>query len=68
VPFALHLPSHFIFFPLSPFVFVGVVTLIICVIVQKTVGFRLDEESERMGLDQSLHGEHGYGHSNTMGF
>ena len=49
-------------------VFAGVFTLIICVFVQKTVGFRLDEERERMGLDQSLHGEHGYGHSNTMGF
>ena len=42
-------------------VFAGVVTLIICVFVQKTVGFRLDEERERMGLDQSLHGEHAYG-------
>jgi Amt family ammonium transporter len=35
-------------------------TLIICFIVEKSVGFRIDEESEIMGLDQSLHGEHGY--------
>jgi ammonia channel protein AmtB len=30
-------------------------------IVEKSVGFRIEEESEVMGLDQSLHGEHGYG-------
>jgi Amt family ammonium transporter len=38
----------------------GVATIILCVIVEKTVGFRLDEESEYRGLDQSLHGERGY--------
>lgn len=37
-------------------------TLVICFIVEKTVGFRLDEQREVTGLDQSLHGEHGYGH------
>ena len=36
-------------------------TLIIYFIVEKTVGFRLDEEKEIEGLDQSLHGERGYG-------
>ena len=36
-------------------------TLIICVVVEKTVGFRLGEEQENVGLDYSLHGEHGYG-------
>jgi Amt family ammonium transporter len=36
-------------------------TYIICHIVEKTVGFRLDEQSETEGLDQSLHGERGYG-------
>ena len=36
-------------------------TLIICVIVEKTIGFRLDDQSEITGLDQSLHGERGYG-------
>lgn len=36
-------------------------TLVICFIVEKTVGFRLDEQRELTGLDQSLHGEHGYG-------
>ncbi len=39
----------------------AVATLIICVIVEKTVGFRLDEQKEIEGLDQSLHGESGYG-------
>jgi ammonium transporter, Amt family len=36
-------------------------TLIICHIVQKTVGFRLDAEREMAGLDYALHGERGYG-------
>jgi Amt family ammonium transporter len=36
-------------------------TLVICFIVQKTVGFRLDEKWEMAGMDHSLHGEHGYG-------
>lgn len=38
----------------------GVATIILCIIVEKTVGFRIDEESEYRGLDQSLHGERGY--------
>jgi len=29
--------------------------------VEKTVGFRLDQQKEIEGLDQSLHGESGYG-------
>lgn len=36
-------------------------TVIIYFIVEKTVGFRIDEQGEIEGLDQSLHGEHGYG-------
>jgi len=36
-------------------------TCIIYFIVEKTIGFRIDEEKEQEGLDQSLHGEHGYG-------
>jgi Amt family ammonium transporter len=36
-------------------------TGIIYFIVEKTIGFRLDEQMEIEGLDQSLHGEHGYG-------
>ncbi len=38
----------------------GTATFILCVIVEKTIGFRLDQEKEYMGLDQSLHGERGY--------
>jgi len=38
----------------------AVSTFIICIIVEKTVGFRIDPESEEIGLDQSLHGERGY--------
>jgi len=36
-------------------------TAIIVYIVEKTLGFRIDEHKEIEGLDQSLHGEHGYG-------
>ena len=39
-------------------------TWIICFLVEKTVGFRLDEEKEVTGMDASLHGEHGYGLTN----
>ena len=36
-------------------------TLLICFVVEKTLGFRINEEEEVAGLDYSLHGEHGYG-------
>ncbi len=36
-------------------------TAIIVFIVEKTLGFRINEQSEIEGLDRSLHGEHGYG-------
>ncbi|MEJ2688879.1 MAG: ammonium transporter [Deltaproteobacteria bacterium] len=39
----------------------AVATLVICFVVEKTVGFRLDENREIAGLDYSLHGERGYG-------
>ncbi len=36
-------------------------TAIIVFVVEKTLGFRIEEQKEIEGLDQSLHGEHGYG-------
>lgn len=36
-------------------------TLVICFVVSKTVGFRIDRQSELEGMDASLHGENGYG-------
>lgn len=36
-------------------------TLLICLIVEKTVRFRMDKKEEMIGLDHCLHGEHGYG-------
>ncbi len=44
-------------------------TVIIYFIVEKTVGFRLNELGELEGLDKSLHGESGYGliHSDLVG-
>ncbi len=37
------------------------VTLAICFVVEKTIGFRVDPQQELEGLDSSLHGESGYG-------
>ena len=39
----------------------AIVTLILVIIVEKTVGFRMSEENEMAGMDHSLHGETGYG-------
>ena len=36
-------------------------TAIVVFVVEKTIGFRIDVQKEIEGLDQSLHGEHGYG-------
>ncbi|BBO91329.1 ammonium transporter [Desulfosarcina ovata] len=36
-------------------------TVVICVLVEKSVGFRIDEQDEFDGLDKSLHSENGYG-------
>lgn len=36
-------------------------TIVICWVVDKIAGFRIDTEGEQEGLDQSLHGESGYG-------
>ncbi len=38
----------------------SVLTLIICILIEKTIGFRLDPERELIGLDKALHGERGY--------
>jgi Amt family ammonium transporter len=42
-------------------IYAGVVTLILLVIVEKTVGIKLDNQGEMSGMDHTLHGEHGYG-------
>jgi Amt family ammonium transporter len=42
-------------------VYAGVVTIILLVLVNKTVGLKLAEEDEMSGMDRSLHGEQGYG-------
>ena len=36
-------------------------TFLLLVLVDKTLGLKLDERRELAGLDHSLHGEHGYG-------
>jgi Amt family ammonium transporter len=40
-------------------------TLIICTLVDKIIGFRIDEQGELDGLDQTLHSENGYGLTST---
>ncbi|MBF0352026.1 MAG: ammonium transporter [SAR324 cluster bacterium] len=40
-------------------------TYLICLVIDKTIGFRIDEQSEVMGLDYSLHSERGYGMVNS---
>ncbi len=42
-------------------VYSALATLIITLIIQKTIGFRLEEKKEIAGLDQSEHAEQGYG-------
>jgi Amt family ammonium transporter len=42
-------------------IYASLVTLIITVILHKTLGFRLDETKEIAGLDHSQHAETGYG-------
>jgi len=42
-------------------VYAGIVTLVLVFLINKIFGFRLDHNDELMGLDESLHGERGYG-------
>ncbi len=39
----------------------GLLSLGLVMVVEKTVGFRLENKLESAGMDSSLHGEHGYG-------
>ena len=41
--------------------YAAVVSLVLVVLVEKTVGFRTEADQEMSGLDHSVHGEHGYG-------
>ncbi|MDP3920063.1 MAG: ammonium transporter [Candidatus Omnitrophota bacterium] len=41
--------------------YTAIVTLILTLLVEKTVGFRASQRDEITGLDGSLHGEQGYG-------
>jgi Amt family ammonium transporter len=38
-----------------------VVSYILAFLIEKSIGFRIDEEKEISGLDQEIHGENGYG-------
>lgn len=39
----------------------GIVTAILVIAIDKTVGLKLSDEDQRAGMDHALHGEHGYG-------
>jgi len=39
----------------------SVSTLVLCILIEKTLGFRINPQGEAEGLDQALHGERGYG-------
>ena len=41
-------------------VFTAVVTIVILLVIKHTVGLRVDESEESIGLDQSAHGETAY--------
>ena len=45
---------------LAVVVFVGVVTFVILKLIDRTIGLRVDEQAEFVGLDHALHGESGY--------
>lgn len=45
--------------------YAAILTYILMIIVSKTVGFRSSKASEMAGLDNSYHGEHGYGMLNA---
>lgn len=39
----------------------ALVTLVLLVLIDKTLGIRMADSGQRAGMDHSLHGEHGYG-------
>ncbi len=41
--------------------YAAIITMVIIIIVNKTVGFRASTEAEMQGLDHTYHGEQGYG-------
>jgi len=41
-------------------IFAAVVSFVLLMVIQATIGLRVSEEDEVLGLDQSLHGEEGY--------
>ncbi len=42
-------------------VYAAVVTIVLVVLIEKILGFRMKQDEEMSGLDHSVHGEHGYG-------
>jgi ammonium transporter, Amt family len=42
-------------------IYSGLLSLVLLILVEKTVGLRLTNKLESAGMDSSLHGEHGYG-------
>ena len=42
-------------------IYTAIFSFALLLLVKKTIGFRLGEQDEKAGMDQSIHGEHGYG-------
>jgi len=60
----LHQLGYQCFGVLVTLAYCSLMTFLLVVFVQKTVGLRLNESKQKAGLDFSLHGEHGYGFLN----
>ncbi len=41
--------------------FASVITIVLLVLIDKTIGLRMSDQEEKAGMDHTLHGEHGYG-------
>lgn len=53
-----------VFGVLVTLVYAGAMTLILAVIVEKTVGLRMGDREQKQGMDHNFHGENGYGFLN----
>ncbi|WP_405274925.1 ammonium transporter [Gaopeijia maritima] len=42
-------------------VYAGLATLVLVVLIEKTIGLRMSEDEQGAGMDHALHREHGYG-------
>ena len=46
--------------------YAAIISFVLVILIDKTLGFRLDSVRESAGMDHALHGEHGYGLMNLQ--